>query len=281
MTSFAYDIDRIVAALADSELEVRLSAVTALARALGAPLDAGAGAASDAPATGALPDAQAAVTTSGGQSGAAPGADPVRIEQLLRSCPGLLPALVAALGENHKGMQVTAATCLQLIAYQSAAVIPLLRETMLGTPWRAWGAAIVCARMGLWFPEMAGALSGALGSQDRDVRWAAANLLVQLGRTHAEAVATVRGALAEQNPTARKMGAYCLGAMGAYTDTEAALVSALADRERDVRRAAILALDKLPRLSPESAGHIASLREDPDVFVQRTADAVARKKGRP
>lgn len=250
MTDSAGDIARSIEALSHSDPEVRLSAASALQQWLGDLLDA------QTDATG--------------------------FERLLsHAYPDLLPALVSALGDPHKGVQVTAANSLQFLAYQSAAVIPLLRGAMAGAPWRAWGAAIVCARMNLWFPEMEGALAGALGSPNRDVRWAAANLLVQLGRRHGEAVAAAQGALAGDKPTARKMGAYCLGAMGEYTAVADSLAGALADGERDVRRAAILALDKLPRLSPQTLDRIAALREDPDVYVRRSADAVARKKGRP
>ena len=101
----------------------------------------------------------------------------------------ILPALIGGIGDRNKGVQVHSANCLQFLAYQSEAVIPALREAMRGAgSWRAWGAAIVFARLGLWSPEVGPALAGAMGAQDRDVRWAAAGYALQLGRKHAEAI---------------------------------------------------------------------------------------------
>ncbi|HYG59115.1 MAG TPA: HEAT repeat domain-containing protein [Symbiobacteriaceae bacterium] len=191
---------------------------------------------------------------------------------------GLLPALTAAIGDAHKGVQVHAANCLEFFSYQSYAVIPALRAAMAGPdPWRAWGAALVTARMGLWFPEMAPALQGAMGAGDRDVRWAAAGQCLQLGRSHPEAVDTVKATLASDNPLARKMAAYCLGAMGQYAAVEPALAAGLSDPDRDVRRAVILGIDKLPEVSEPVQAQIAALRQDPDIYVRRTAAAVAAK----
>jgi hypothetical protein len=190
----------------------------------------------------------------------------------------LLPALMRAIGDRHKGVQVHAAECLQFLAYQSGEVTPALRQAMSDPDaWRAWGAAIVAARLGCWFPEMDGALSGAMGAEDRDVRWAAAGFSLQLGRSHPEAVSMAVAALRSENPLARKMAAYCLGAMGEYAEVESPLAERLADPDRDVRRAAILALDKLPHRSPEVKVRIAALHGDPDEFVRRTAAAVAAK----
>lgn len=192
----------------------------------------------------------------------------------------LLPALIAGIGDAHKGVQVHSANCLQFLAYQSEAIIPALREAMAGPDtWRAWGAAIVFARMGLWSPEVGPALSAAMGARDRDVRWAAAGYALTLGRSHPEAVDMVKQTLASGEPVARKMAAYCLGAMGAYAEVEADLAARLSDPERDVRRAVILAIDKLPTSSEEVRQQIAALRSDPDPFIQRTADAVAKKFG--
>ena len=77
------------------------------------------------------------------------------------------------------------------------------------------------------------------------------------------------------------MAAYCLGAVGEYASVEAHLVAVLNDEERDVKRAALLALDKLPVLAEETVDRIAAFRHDPDEYLQRTAKAVAGKRGRP
>lgn len=192
----------------------------------------------------------------------------------------LLPALMKGIGDPHKGVQVHSANCLQFLAYQSGAVTDALRRALAGPDaWTAWGAAIVVARMGVWYPELAAALSGAMGAQDKDVRWAAAGFTLQLGRTYPAAVAAAIATLYVDNPLARKMAAYCLGAMGEYADVEAPLAKRLSDPDRDVRRAAILALDKLPRRSPAVLAQIAALRQDPDEFVRRTSNAVAAKYG--
>src|SRR2546428_2680960 len=62
-----------------------------------------------------------------------------------------LPLLIQGLGDPHKGVQVHSANCVEFLAYQSEAVIPALREAMAAPDrWRAWGAALVVARMGLW-----------------------------------------------------------------------------------------------------------------------------------
>lgn len=190
----------------------------------------------------------------------------------------LLPALIAGIGDPHKGVQVHAANCLEFFCYQSGEVIPALRQAMAGPdPWRAWGAALVTARMGLWYPEMERALQGALGAVDRDVRWAAAGYCLQLGRSHPQAVETVKTALQGENPLARKMAAYCLGAMGQYAPTEEALAARLTDADRDVRRAVILGIDKLPQISAGVMDQVAALQQDPDEYVRRTAAAVAAK----
>ncbi|MFZ5828259.1 MAG: HEAT repeat domain-containing protein [Bacillota bacterium] len=192
----------------------------------------------------------------------------------------ILPVLIEGIGDQHKGVQVHSANCLQFLAYQSEAVIPALREAMRGAgSWRAWGAAIVFARLGLWSPEVGPALAGAMGARDRDVRWAAAGYALQLGRKYPEAVEMVMQTLASPEPLARKMAAYCLGAMGEYADVEAVLAGRLTDPERDVRRSVILAIAKLPQVSEPVLQQIAALRHDPDLYVQRTADAVARKYG--
>lgn len=207
--------------------------------------------------------------------------------QVEQADPRLLEKLVGALGDEHKGVQVTAATCLQFLAHQTPLVLPRLREAMAPAARdglaaapasrRAWNAAIICARMKLWFPEMGPALTAALGAQDRDVRWAAAHALLALGRDHGAAVDAALGALGALGAGARKMAAYCLGAMGQYAPVEGALAGALADPERDVRRAAILALDKLPALSAGTLVQIQALEADPDLMVRRTATAVAAK----
>jgi hypothetical protein len=76
------------------------------------------------------------------------------------------------------------------------------------------------------------------------------------------------------------MAAYCLGAMGQYAEVEEALAARLDDAERDVRRAVVLGLDKLPRVSQPVRERVAVMRrEDPDEYVRRTAAAVAAKWG--
>jgi HEAT repeat protein len=193
----------------------------------------------------------------------------------------LLPVLIRGVGDEHKGVQVHAANCLEFLAFQSSDVVPALREAMAaGDPWRAWGAALVAARMGYWFTEMGPALAAAMGARDRDVRWAAAGFSLQLGRNHPDAVEMVKQTLRSENANARKMAAYCLGAMGQYAEVEGALAAQLNDPERDVRRAVVLGLDKLPRIAEPVQERIAAMRRDPDEFVQRTAAAVAAKFGK-
>lgn len=239
-----YDLERILEALRTADAATRLSAAAALEEALKEELDAGR-------------------TDWSGLAEAA------------------LPVLIVGVGDAHKGVQVHSASCLEYLAYQSPLVLPALREAMAGPDrWRAWGAALVGARLGLWCDEMGPALRDAMGAADRDVRWAAAGLCLQLGRSHAEAVATVKAAIAGGNPLARKMAAYCLGAMGQYAPgVEADLAARLTDEDRDVRRAAILGIDKLPAISAPVRTSVAALRADPDEFVRRTAAAVAAKFG--
>jgi hypothetical protein len=241
----AYDLERILPALNQGDAAARLSAAYALEQALKEQLEAG-------------------------RIDWAP-----LVEQLL-------PVLVQGIGDRHKGVQVHSANCLEFLAYQSEAVIPALRVAMAGPDaWRAWGAALVTARMGYWFPEMGPALSGAMSAPDRDVRWASAGFTLQLGRNHQQAVTMVEQTLEAGSPLARKMAAYCLGAMGQYAGVEPALAARLGDPDRDVRRAVILAIDKLPAVSEPVKDQIAALRQDPDEFIRRTASAVAAKLGRP
>lgn len=239
----AFDIDRIVAAMQSPDTETALSATAALEQAIKAELE------SDGTDWGPL------------------------VKQVL-------PALITGLGHAYKGIQVHAAHCLEFLSSRSEAVIPALRAAMTGPDsWRAWGAALVTARMGCWFPEVGPALSAAMGATDRDVRWAAAGFSLQLGQNYPEAVEMVKETLRADNPLARKMAAYCLGAMGAFAEVEPALAGRLDDPDRDVRRAVILALDKLPNVSAAVQQRIAAMRSDPDEFVQRTASAVAAKFG--
>lgn len=238
-----YDLERILTAMRHADTETRLSATAALEQALKAELEGGR----------------------------------LDWEPLVQQT---LPVLVESIGDRHKGVQVHSANCLEFLSYQSPAVIPALRAAMAGPEsWRAWGAAIVVARLNLWFPEMDGALSAAMGADDRDVRWAAAGYSLQLGRKYAEAVEMARRTLRGDNMLGRKMAAYCLGAMGAYAPVEEALAAQLEDPERDVRRAVILAIDKLPQVSDAVRHRIAGMRKDPDDFVRRTASAVAAKFG--
>ena len=240
----AYDVERIVDGMCSGDAALRLSAAAALEEALKEELEQG---------CAAWDDLVAAV----------------------------LPGLVAGLGDAHKGVQVHAANCLEFLSYQSPEVLPALRAALAGPDrWRAWGAALVGARLGLWCEEMGPALAAAMGSSDRDVRWAAAGYCLQLGRRYGEAVATVKCALGSENPLARKMAAFCLGAMGQFADVEADLAERLDDEERDVRRAVILGIDKLPRVSEPVQARIGAMRQDPDEFVRRTAAAVAGKFGR-
>lgn len=239
----AYDLDRILVGMSDTDDTVRLSAAYALEQALTEELEAGR----------------------------------TEWEPLVGR---ILPVLIRGIGDRHKGVQVHSASCLQFLAYQSEAVIPALREAMAGSDsWRAWGAAIVFARLGLWSPEVGPALCAAMAAQDRDVRWAAAAYALQLGRTYSDAVDAVTQTLASPEPLARKMAVYCLGAMGAYAQVETVLAERLTDPERDVRRSAILAISKLSQVSEPVRQQIAAMRHDPDLFVQRTADAVAKKFG--
>lgn len=236
-----YDLDRIAAGLLDPDVGTALSAATALEQALKEELDAGR----------------------------------VDWEPLVAL---FLPPLIEGLGHPHKGVQVHSANCLQFLSFQSEAVIPALREAMQGPDtWRAWGAGLVTARMGLWFPEMARVLQAAMGAPDRDVRWAAASCTLQLGRSRPEAVAAAKATLLDPNPLARKMAAYLLGSMGGYAEVEPELAARLDDPDRDARRAVILAIDKLPRVPQETKERIAALRKDPDEFIRRTASAAAAK----
>lgn len=240
----AYDLERILLGMGDTEDSTRLSAAYALEEALKEELDAGR-------------------------------------TDWAELTDRLLPVLIRGMGDSHKGVQVHSANCLEFLAYQSERVIPALREAMArADAWRAWGAAIVFARMGLWAPEVGPALSAAMGARDRDVRWAAAGFALQLGRKHPEAVAMVKAALASPDPVTRKMAAYCLGAMGSFAPVEADLAACLDAPEMEVRRSVILALDKLPQISEPVQDRIAAMRQDPDPYVQRTADAVARKFGK-
>lgn len=188
----------------------------------------------------------------------------------------LIPVLIGCLGDPEKGVQVHAANCLEFLSYQSAAVLPALRAAVGGAfrP-QAWTAALVAARLDLWAPEMGDALREALGAPDRDLRWAAAHAIRQLSRTHPEAAAVVVGTLSDPNPIARRMAAYCLGALGKDGAGEAPLEPLLADADPTVRRAALLALARLPALSQEMLTQVAALQADPDPFVRRTAAAVA------
>lgn len=189
-----------------------------------------------------------------------------------------LPALVRALGDPHKGVQVHGANCLQTLLPHVPEVTPRLADAMSSPDrWQAWAAALAAARAGLWLVPMQDALGGALGAEDRDVRWAAAGLTVKLGRTHPEAVALVKGALLNGLPLARRMAAYALAAIGCYSSVESELVQALKDPDRNVRRAAVLALGKLPAVSRESVAAVAALQSDPDVFVGRAARAVSAR----
>jgi HEAT repeat protein len=239
----AYDLERILAGMMDSDAATRLSAAAALEGALTAELEGGR----------------------------------VEWEPLVNQ---VLSTLIQGIGDVHKGVQVHSANCLEFLAHQSEAVVPALRAAMSEADlWRAWGAAIVIARMGFWLPEMGPALGAAMGGIDKDVRWAAAGYCLQLGRSYPEAVATVKQTLQSENPLARKMAAYCLGAVGSYTDVESDLSTRLDDPDRDVRRSVLLAIDKLPAISPAVMARIAAMRGDEDEFVQRTAAAVAAKRG--
>jgi len=192
----------------------------------------------------------------------------------------LLPSMVAGLGDPEKGVQVHCANCLEFLAYQSEAVVPALRAALKPPEGRqAWTAAFVLARLGLWSDEVGEALSAAMGAPDRDTRWAAAGFALGLGRAHPECVAMVRRTLRAPVPNARKMAAYCLGAMGEYADVAADLADRLADPDRDVRRAAVLALNRLPHVDAAIRQAVARLRQDPDEFVRRAADAVAARWG--
>jgi len=237
----AYDLERILTGLVADDASTRLSAAYAMEQALHEEMD-------------------------GGRTNWADLTD------------RLLPLLIQGIGDQNKGVQVHSANCLQFLAYQSEQIIPALRAAMADpTAWRAWGAAIVFARMGLWAPEVGPALAAAMGASDRDVRWAAAGYALQLGRSHSEAVAMVRQTLGSPDPLARKMATYCLGAMGAFAPVEDDLANRLADPDRDVRRAALLALNRQPQVSDPVRDQIAALCADPDPFVQRTAAAVAKR----
>lgn len=239
----AYDLNRILLGMSDTDEATRLSAAYAMEQALKDELDA----------------------------------ERTDWEPLVER---LLPVLIDGIGDRHKGVQVHSAHCLQFLAYQSEAVIPALREALVGPEaWRSWGAAIVFARLGLWSPEVGAALCAAMGAEDRDVRWAAAGYALQLGRQYGEVVDLVRQTLTTPEPLGRRMAVYCLGAMGGFAPVEPALADLLTDPERDVRRAAILAISKLPEVSIPAKQRIAAMRQDPDLFVQRTADAVAKKFG--
>ncbi len=197
-----------------------------------------------------------------------------------RVVDALLTPMLAGLGDSEKGVQVHCANCLELLAHRSEAVIPALCAALTPPDGRqAWTAAFVLARLGLWSAEVGEALASALGAPDRDTRWAAAGFAVALGRSHPDCVAVVRRTLRSPNAVARKMAAYCLGAMGEYAHVAADLAERLADPERDVRRAAVLALNRLPHVDPAIQRAVARLRQDPDEFVRRAADAVAARWG--
>lgn len=189
----------------------------------------------------------------------------------------MTPVLIRCLCDRQKGVQVHAANCLEFLSYQSDLVLPALRAAMESADrQQRWLAALVAARLGLWLPEMGPALSDALGAADRDLRWAAAHCSLQLCRTHQEALAMILQSLQSPNPIARRMAAYCLGALGTAA-MEQTLLAALADADPTVRRAALLALHRLASLSPEALSHMAALQADPDLFVRRTAAAVSAR----
>lgn len=212
-------------------------------------------------------------------------AQPEQITAVLAEQLELVENLIQALGDRHKGVQVHAAECLEVLAHFSAEVLPALQRTLAATDhWQAWGAAIVLARLGIWNPQVGSALVGAMGSHNRDLRWAAANLVLRLAEQQGRPLVELCVAAVEDpEPVRRKMLAYLLGEMGrrGYTDSEPALFPLLSDPERDVRRAAVLALDRQGGLSPRAREQLQALAAaDPDEFVRRTAAGVMDKHAR-
>ncbi|MFO7173092.1 MAG: HEAT repeat domain-containing protein [Bacillota bacterium] len=210
-------------------------------------------------------------------------ATPEQVGEALAAHPDLVGSLVQALGDRHKGVQVHAAECLEVLAHFSPEVVPALRSALQsGDPWHAWAAAIVLARLNLWWPEMGPALAGAMGSRNRDLRWAAASLVLRLAERYGRPLADLAMAAArDPDPVRRKMAGYLVGEMGRrqYLEAEPVLLPLLEDPEPEVRRAGILALNRQPSLSPaarERLGQIAGA--DPDPFVRRTAAAVLSRR---
>ena len=82
-----------------------------------------------------------------------------------------------------------------------------------------------------------------------------ARIFVDLGRLHGEAYPLAIGlARSDPNPVVRRMAVFCLGKLAPHDDTTAdALLDASRDQDRDVRRAALIAIAGLENQSKSAS----------------------------
>jgi HEAT repeat protein len=187
----------------------------------------------------------------------------------------LTEALCNALGDPVKAVSRAASDALVAIGHRHGDVDPGLRAALHGSdPARRFGAAFTLARIAPPGPRLLPALVEALASPDGDVRWAATRLLVEAGRVHGEVLPLLTGlARGAESASVRRMATFALREL-APDRREAAdvLLEAAADRDLQVRRAALSAMGSLSRPPPRVAQRLLHvLAQDVDAASRRLA----------
>ncbi len=181
-------------------------------------------------------------------------------------------AIAGLLDDEDAGVQAAAALAVWQLDRDPRAVPKLAEMLENGKDAAPYQAAVALGQLG---PEAAGALGallGALGHADEDVRRAAARVLGGIGPP---ALPAIEGAMAGKDARTSREAAEALGYLGSAAIP--ALAAALRHADPQVRRVAARALGRLGPQARQARSALLEAVSDPDPAVRDTAaDALKR-----
>jgi len=179
--------------------------------------------------------------------------------------------LLGCLAAADKRVRRLAAQTLGRLAAGDGSIAERLRAGLTHPTFvHRWGAAYALAlSRGAPPPQSLPTLLEALGDDDGDVRWAAAGILQRMRPT---VTGTLLELAAAGTPIQRRMALYCLrDTTHAPPTLQPTLLAAAADRDANVRLAAISALARRAADRESAAACLLARRDDPNAGVRRAA----------
>lgn len=190
--------------------------------------------------------------------------------------------LLRALRVPESGVRSAARTALQQMLPKHPEILEDVVAGPLVDPDRAVRQEVVEVLTGCVdaVPSVVSGLTQALQDPSPEIRCTSAAALMRANASLEPAVRTLLGVVRAEKGFAGGWAAAALRGLGERARPLAGLlVTALGEKDPEVRRAAWHALDRVDPLPPEAAGVLARLLEDPDLLIQLDAVDLAARLG--